>query len=258
MKIYLGVQTKGDYEIISYLNELRPNEIGAEINAYYYRKQSFTRKLAQSISDEEIPIMIDSGAFQTYHYQTKLIKDEYLRNIAKKLNPDFLLAPDIIGDPLKTKQNLLDFIEKNDDLELLAPLQSINYGPIQRELIEEDIKILQEKGYTKFGFGRPYSIKMTRRESLKYLSPIIRPIVGYLHYLGYPLGDGIHGTHLLDSVDVGTNRLMYRYGFQVWKNPEESARILSDLIDIEQTLRPIRLKQTMAQIATKHDQEGES
>jgi len=248
MRIYLGLAAKEDIDIITKLNEIR-SDVGVEISAYYHKTKSSTRKIAKTCADEEIPLIIDSGAVQTYRLGTKNINDDYLRDLYKKLNPDFLFAPDVLGIPQKTFEIQLDFIKQNDDLELLAPLQNINYGPIFQKQIIDEIKILQEHGYSKFGFGRPYATKMTRRQSVMYYGPMLRPYVEHLHYLAIPLGVGVAGTNFLDSCDVGLHFLKMKYRYQVWKNIEETVRVLNNLIEVEQTLRQIRQKQ--AQIATK-------
>lgn len=248
MRVYLGVAVKEDYEILTRLHKLR-DDIGICVSAYYYKTKSATRKNVELLSKEEIPVFLDNGAVQTFRLGTKELSMDYLRSVCKTINPDFLLAPDVLGDPKGTLDRQLTFIHQNDDLELLAPLQSHNYGPIFEDRIVNDIDVLKDAGYQRFGFGKPHvgtRPMMTRNETLMQFGVRLRPHCDYLHFLGYPLGASVGGSNYLDSADVGTFFLLAKYRYQAYKNPEESASILNSLIDIEQTMRGIREKQAQA------------
>lgn len=248
MRVYLGVAVKEDYEILTRLHKLR-DDIGICVSAYYYKTKLATRKNVELLAKEEIPVFLDNGAVQVARRKVARLSPDYLRSVCKKVNPDFLLAPDVLGNSTETMEMQLDFIKDNDDLELLAPLQSHNKGPIFTNEIVEDIDILKEAGYQRFGFGKPHvgmRPMMTRAETLMQFGIRLKPHCDYLHFLGYPLGASVGGSNYLDSADVGTFFLLAKYRYQAYKNPEESASILNSLIDIEQTMRGIREKQAQA------------
>jgi len=232
LKFYLGTAVKEDLEIVRELMKLR-DDFGVCISAYYYKVKSSTRKIVQHCQTElNLPVILDNGQIQAWRQKT-LIKEEKLTEIISEVKPLFSFAPDVIGSPKQSLESLVRFIDGHEDLDLLAPLQAHNYGLLFPEKLQEEISILKESGYERFGFGKPYQLKFTRRETAKEFIPKVKPQVKYLHFMGYPFGKGLTGINLCESVDGGTYWTMNAFRVGIYKNPKEGAKLFSALMDVD-------------------------
>lgn len=243
-KFYFGVCVKEDLDLVKELTRLRrdKNDVGVLCNAYYYKTKAATRKIINVCKNElQIDVIGDNGQIQSYR-QGVLFPQEKLVDVIQEVNPKFTFAPDVIGSPQESLTSLCQFINKHNDLDLAAPLQAHNNGLLFAEKIVEEIDILKENGYERFGVGKPYKLKFTRRETGSQIIPRVRPNVKYLHFLGCPLGRGISGLNLCESADVGTFPIMSLYGVGIYKNPVEGAKLLSSLMDVDKAVSDLHDK----------------
>lgn len=259
-KFYFGVCVKEDYALIKELVSLRKDldDVGVLCNAFYYKTKAATRKIIENCQQElKIDVIGDSGEIQVYRQQV-LFPREKLVDVYRTVKPKFAFAPDKIGSPTESLLSLCDFIKQNNDLDLAAPLQAHNNGLLFADKIQEEISILKENGYERFGVGKPYKLKFSRRETGQEIIPRVRPNVKYLHFLGCPLGRGISGLNLCESADVGTFPIMSLYGVGIYKNPSEGARLLSGLMDVDKAVSDLHDKKlavfNMSDVESKKSQ----
>lgn len=238
MRFYLGVAVKEDAQLLLALSKLR-SDFGVCISAYEYWTRLATRKILGSLND--MPLILDNGQIQAYR-RGLLFPLEKLRSVINEVKPEFTFAPDIIGEPEKSLDSLCRFIETNDDIDLLAPLQAHNYGLLFEDKLLDEIDMLKEHGYSRFGIGKPYTIRFSRRETVQQVVPRIRDRLPYLHFMGYPLGGGISGINLLNSVDMGTFWVLKKYRVGIYKHPEQGAKLLSALMDVDLAVRELHEK----------------
>lgn len=239
MRFYFGVAAKEDEYLIRELAKIR-EDVGICVSAYYYKTRKAARKIVHNLKGS-VPIILDNGQIQAYRHN-QLFKEEVYRNIINQIDPEFSFAPDVIGNPEGTIQSLLHFMKNNDDVDLLAPLQAHNNGLLFKEKLIEEVNILKDYGYEKFGIGKPYEIRFSRPETLAQFVPLIREQAPYVHFMGFPIGRGKAGLNLLDSVDVGTFWTLKYYRVGIYKHPKEGATLLSALMDVDLAVKELHNK----------------
>lgn len=170
------------------------------LSAHYLRSGSLKDRIQERQEKREMPLFLDSGAFQS----DGDIDWEEVMSIARDLEPELVVIDDVLGRALKTVARLRKRAKHLDEFDLVAPLQVVD----RPDNIPRYVKEYERLGYEYVGI--PYH--QLREKSPEELDTVLRKVGNEsdltVHVLGAPIKPeyvSVYQRHRVYSVDSSTH-----------------------------------------------------